>query len=207
MIIGIDTSKDKRLIAVVFGSNENIFKTYKLLEKEFKKLNWEPPLHWKKIKKESKKKILNNVSKTINSSSLKIWVFECKKPRQETRKKYYLKLCPNSIAYSFEPLIKNCKGILQIQADKDFGIKKSNGTQEFLENLVLQTAFRQIGSTPKIFKRKNFLRTELKKGKDKLEIIANPVSSETSKAVQIADLTLGVYNFNKKKLKINFKKV
>lgn len=202
MIIGIDSSNNKSLICVIFGSNENIHNTYVLLCSVFKKCDWKPPLHWKALSPRAKKQLAPEISEILSKSELKVWIFKASKPMGEEAKQYYLRRVPNKIAYSIEPLVTNAAGVLQIQADKDFEITKTRGTKEFLRQLVAQLAFRIYGSNIPVFETSNNITADVKTREANLRITAAKVESGNSKAVQMADIILGVYKLSKKKLRL-----
>ncbi|MFH0986501.1 MAG: hypothetical protein V1911_00460 [Candidatus Micrarchaeota archaeon] len=205
MIIGIDSSNNKQLICVVFGSNENIYKTYMKLCDLFKQKDWNPPLHWKKMASSVKKALIKPASELINESDLKIWIFETNKPMEVEAKDYYLRKVPNKVAFALEPLIRSTKGVLQIQADKDFEISKTRGTHDFLKYFVSQVSFRLYGSPVKIMESRGDINVCVKTDEFDLRIRAVPMPSGESKAVQLADVILGVYNIDKRK--INFRRI
>jgi len=201
MIVGIDSSNNKSLVCVVFGSNENIHNTYISLCNLFKKYDWEPPLHWKKLSSKIKKSLASPTADILNKSELKIWIFRTVKPMGEKTKEYYLRRVPNKIAYSLELLVASSAGVLQIQADKDFEITKTRGTRDFLKYLVRQLACRIYGSYIPILESSGSVSADVKIKDLTLKIIATDVLSENSKAVQIADIILGIYKVNKKNLR------
>jgi hypothetical protein len=96
--------------------------------------------------------------------------------------------------------VTNAAGVLQIQADKDFEITRSRGTKDFLKQLVTQLAFRIYGSYVPVFETRNNIHADVKAKEAGLRITAAEVTSKNSKAVQIADVLLGIYKIDKKKL-------
>lgn len=207
MIVGIDSSGNKSLVCVVFGSNENIHDTYKGLCGTFRREGWFPPLHWGKMASRSRRALVKPVSEVINKSDLKAWVFETKKPRGTGNKDYYLRTVPNFLAYRLEPMIRKEEGVLQIQADKDFEIKNTEGTTDFLRHLLIQLGTRLHGSSVAVLKSGKDQLMTLKSNEKRLDIVASSVRSENSKAVQIADVVLGIYCADRTNLKISREKI
>ena len=158
-------------------------------------------MHWKALSSGVKKQLVPEICEILSKSELKAWIFEANKPMGEEAKQYYLRRVPNKIAYSIEPLVANAAGVLQIQADKDFEITKTRGTRDFLKHLVAQLACRIYGSYIPVFETKGSITADIKSRDSTLRITATEVLSKNSKAVQIADILLGVYKFDKKKLR------
>lgn len=91
--------------------------------------------------------------------------------------------------------------LVQVQADKDYEVKGvDNGTFVFLENLVTQLAFRLHGAPVKITRSKHEITGRIKTANGLLLFVANTVESSHSKAVQIADVVLGLFKLTPKEI-------
>lgn len=202
MIIGIDTSHSKKYSGLVFGSNEAVFEFYKESSNIFQKLGLVPPLHWQILSSNSRKTVFNNLFPKLSQTKLKFWIFEHSKPMEIKRKEFYLKQIPSRMAYSLEPLLSNAQGLVQIQADKDFEVKNVQSSNLiFLENLVKQLSFRIYGSEVRVFRTNKEVYSVFKNKGNELKFLGFSVDSKTSKAVQIADIILGMFNFDANRMR------
>jgi hypothetical protein len=202
-VVGIDTADNKSFSCIVFGFENDINLAYRDMDSMLVGCGEKGPFHWKSMSKNTKKRVTNRLCDIVKSSNLKVTVFHHKKPEKISEKEFYLKIVPNEMAANLETLLKNKYGFASVECDDDFFIKGygAERTVIFLSALLQRLTYRLGGEMVKIRKAKNAFMATIKQYPDKiLHLRAAPTSRKDSKAVQIADLLLGLYRHNPQEL-------
>lgn len=198
LTIAIDTSHNKRYSCVVSGFKNDVDKLHEDIDKVLVKHNQKGPFHWKSIPDEVRKSARSKIYKAVNSSKVYFTVFEHKKPFPADRAEYYLTYVPNSIANLVERWVRNKFGTVLIKVDQDYevrGIRKGN--EKFVRTLLFQIGFRLAGTDVRIRKNRDFTATIGFPNGNKIEFIAGVSNRNISKEIQLADLILGYYLYDK----------
>ncbi len=211
MLVGIDSSMGKRFSCFVFGSFKEVNLFYENVFTFIKKdCGWSGSLHWRKMSRRTRNCILKKFLREMHKTQLKFFIFEHKKPKGVSRRDYFLKTVPNEVSHVLEPLFKATSGVVLIECDEDFEVKGvHNSSTLFLNRLVKSISYKIVGKKVAVFISKGRVYADIKHDSKKLHVRASIVKSRNSKAVQIADLVLGIFNQDKKKLEgmVTFKKL
>jgi len=212
LIIAIDTSHNKKYSCVASGFLSDAEKLHNEIDRILLKYNQKGPFHWRKIPDKIRRSAKNEVYKAINSSNLHFTVFEHKKPfpadrteyyltfvpNSADRTEYYLTFVPNSIANIIERWLRNKFGTVLIKVDKDYEVKGiEKGSEKFVRTLLFQVGFRLVGTNIHIRKNRDFTATIGFPNGNVLNFIASLSDRNLSKEIQLADLVLGYYLYDK----------
>jgi len=210
LIIAIDTSHNKKYSCVASGFLSDAEKLHNEIDRILLKYNQKGPFHWRKIPDKIRRSAKNEVYKAINSSNLHFTVFEHKKPFPADRTEYYLTFVPNSIANIIERWLRNKFGTVLIKVDKDYEVKGiEKGSEKFVRTLLFQVGFRLVGTNIHIRKNRDFTATIGFPNGNVLNFIASLSDRNLSKEIQLADLVLGYYLYDKTGIekKVRFVKI
>jgi hypothetical protein len=210
LVVAIDTSHQKKYSCVVSGFLSDAEKLHNEIDKILLKYNQKGPFHWRKIPDKIRRSTKNEIYKAINSSNLHFTVFEHKKPFSADRIEYYLTFVPNSIANIIERWLRNKFGTVLIKIDKDYEVKGvEKGSEKFVRTLLFQAGFRLVGTNIHIRKNRDFTATIGFPNGNVLDFIASVSDRNLSKEIQLADLVLGYYLYDKTGIekKVKFVKI
>lgn len=208
LVITIDTSHNKRYSCVVSGKMRDLNELYKSIDNILIKLNQKGPFHWRRMRRKVRISAKKGIYELINNSKLHFNIFEHKFPGKISSKEFYLKHIPNLISKSLDKWLERKGGTVLLRVDKDYtvkGIEKS--TERFTENLIRRLCERLVGPVS-IRRNKDILATIKQINGNILNFIGSVSSKEESKGIQIADLVLGYYLYDRVgiKNKVYFKK-
>lgn len=195
--IGVDSAENKKLSGFVLGFDAEVNKIYNALDKIFVNCGQKGVFHWKSLSKKVKKCASEKLFNILKNSKLRFLIFEHKKPRGVSEKEFYLTIVPNEISAKLERQLKGKPFTIFLECDDDFFIKKvKDGTNKFIEELLKRLTFRLSGKMTKILRTREFLKADIKQHPSKLTTFyGKAMLREESKAIQIADLILGLYRF------------
>lgn len=207
--VAIDTSHNKRYSCVISGSQKDLNDLYKAMDKIFVSYNEKGPFHWRRLRKNTKRSAESNVYKLINSTSLHFNIFEHKLPANISRKEFYLKHIPNAISSGLDKWLEGKDGTVIIHVDNDYLVKDiKDSTRRFIKNLIRRFCERLIG--PVKIRTNKDVRATIKQMNGKiLDFIGSVSSRSSSKGIQIADIVLGYYLYDKSGIekKVYFKRI
>lgn len=209
MTIGIDTSHNKRYSCVVSGFKSDIDKFYTDVTKILSKAGRKGIIHWKVISDKVRRRAKDEIYKLINESKVHFTIFEHKKPENVSRKEYYLVYAPNLISSYLEKWLVKKFGTVEIMIDKDYEVKGMKGTEVFIRNFLQQLSSRLSGIPVTIRRDKRFRTTVKQYDGSMIDFVASVSDRNESKAIQLADLILGYYLYDKEGIenKVYFKKI
>lgn len=210
MIIGIDTSHNKKFSCIVSGFKNHVDSLYAEVTKILTRYGRKGVIHWKVISDKVRRRAKNDIYSTINKTNVHFTIFEHQKPENVNRKEYYLVYVPNQISQFLENWLKRKFGTVEIVVDKDYeitGVK--SGSEIFVRYLLRQLTTRLAGEPVTIRTDKRYRATLKEIEGGVLDFIAFVSSRNESKAIQLADLILGYYIYDKEgiKNKVYFRKI
>lgn len=192
MLIAIDSAKKMRYSGVVSGYQTEVEEFYSELKKIFKSHGIRDPLHWSKISNKNKDVCKNDIISLVNNSKINFNIFFHPKPKDVTRKEYYICHVPNSISENLEHWLRNKGGRVKIVVDNDYNFQ-SGKTEDFINNFLKQITFRLVGKQVKIRKEKGFRATIKFTNSKILDFYAIKSDINNSKEIQLIDIILGCY--------------
>lgn len=194
MIIGIDSAENMTYTGIISGSLADIYSIYERFAGIFQKRGVNPPFHWRKISRKVKDSSMKVIIEAINSSRLKINVFEHKRLPNAERKVVFYELLPQHICLRLLPWTKELTGNLTIEVDDDYRIKgKFNITKAFAKSLVENMCFQLIGMRVDSRDESDTIKATIKLKKGILNIYGKVMRSDNSKAIQMVDIILGYF--------------
>ncbi|MFH0986882.1 MAG: hypothetical protein V1911_02410 [Candidatus Micrarchaeota archaeon] len=209
MIIGIDSSFDKTFTGIAVGLKVNVAKLYSEISKIALKRGIKN-IHWRKMSLKERKFFDSSFCPLLADSNVSFWIIKHKRPDFTGKKEYYLDAVPSEIAYMLERSLRRRYGSALIECDDDYNVKGiENSTKVFLRKLFKQLGFRLTGRPVGLFERGGAVKTIVPRFIDgierNLELEAKTADYRDSGAVQLADLALGLYNFDQKKYRKIFR--
>lgn len=211
----MDTSQNKKYSGIVFGSTNEINNLYKILESKLKKnCEWQTPFHWRELAYSGRYCIYKSAIPCLEETKLKFFVFEHKKGRDIRKDKYYLKIIPHKITFYLEGLLNKSFGVLNIECDRDYEIKgkEKSTTISFLKHFVNSISSRlSVKPAKLVYVKPDLFYADIFHDEYKLRVNAEICKSQYSKSIQIIDLVLGMFFYNKKEMTkrkiINFHRI
>jgi hypothetical protein len=208
--IAIDTSQNKRYTGIVSGLQTDIDDIHSKISKELSKHGRTGIIHWRKLTVRIRKSARIKIYKLMNDSRLQFHIFEHKKPRNISSKEFYLDTVPSRISASFDHWLRFRVGYAIIEVDNDYTVSKvMNSSREFIKTFMSRLSNRIAGAHVKIRDGDKLRATVKNLRGSTLNIIGDVTTAQESKGVQLADLILGYYFFNKQgiKDKIKFERI
>lgn len=209
LIIAIDTSHNKRYSCVVSGNMNELDILYKSIDTVLVKHNQKGPFHWRKLRKNVRISAKKELYELLNSSKLHFNIFEHKFPSNISSKDFFLKHIPNLVSGSLDKWLEGKGGVVLLHVDKDYVVKGiERSIEKFTENLIRRLCERLVGPVT-IRRDKDILATIKQFNGNILNFIGSVSSRNLSKGIQIADLVLGYYLFDRSDLenKVYFKRI
>jgi hypothetical protein len=211
MNIGIDTSNNKEYSVVLFGFKSEVDALHGEISKILAGHGKTGAIHWRTISKKARDASRKSIYEAANNRRVYYNIARHRKPRDTSAKDYYLKYVPNALSGSVERILRGKYGHVAIEVDNDYEVKRiDNGTMVFTEAFLSRLCFRLVGEMVKVRKDngRGFLATIKHPDGNILNFSAAPSSRQQSKAIQLADLVLGYYLYEKEGLeKAFFKKI
>lgn len=205
-IIGVDSCLGLNYIGVVSGFDGQITYLFNNVNKLFENRE----LHWRKIPESVRKKCYKDMFELMNSSRVRFYLFETKKPKHVIAKVFYLREVPVLITKYFEDWFRDKFGIAEIKVHNDFRFRKvPNSSESFARALLDKLCMRLTGSRITIRKIRNQSKfiTKIKSPitNNELEIFSE-VDYTTDKSIQLCDILMG-YSLNYKLFRDKFKPI
>ena len=201
-VIGIDTSDSKRRSCLVYGPKGNIDMCHNTVSSICESAGVSKYIHWSRFPNKTKDKLKKPISEYLlqiqndKSRYVRFYVFDHPKPADISEKEHYLSDVPLLHSKCLEDPLKGKHGRIYFECDDDFNVSKvPNGTDRYLDKLFQQLSFRIAGQIIPVRRENALYRATIKKHGKLLELYGRKVSSRESKAVQLADLSLGLAKF------------
>lgn len=195
--VAVDTSKNKTYSGIVSGLQTDIDNLHFNISKVLAKHGRRGTIHWQKLSKRIRKSAQKEVYALINSSRIRFYIFEHKKPRNNSKKDFYLNVVPTRISAYFDSWLRVRWGHAIIEVDDDYGVSKvKDSSLVFTEKFISRLSNRIAGTYVKVRNKKGILRTTVKNIKGStLNLVGKVTNAGGSKGIQLADLILGYYFF------------
>ncbi|MBI2543315.1 MAG: hypothetical protein HYW24_03955 [Candidatus Aenigmarchaeota archaeon] len=209
LVIWIDTSQNKSYSCVVSGSQKELDDLHKNVDVILVKHGRKGTFHWRTLRRNIRKSAQNEIIQLLKESKVHFNIFEHKPAFTVNDKEFYLKHVPNTISGSLDKWLEGKAGTVLVHVDKDYLVKEvKNSTKLFVANLIKRLCERLVG--PVKLRIDDAIRADLKHTNGNVMQFIGLVSSrELSKDIQLADITLGYYLYDKTALeeKVFFKKI
>lgn len=209
LAIAIDTANNQRYSCVVSGNMRDLDALHKAVDKVLVSHNQKGPFHWRRLRRKVRISAQKDVYKLINDAELHFNIFDHTPPANVSSKDFYLKHIPNVISGSLDIWLEGKGGTIKIDVDEDYKVKGvEDSTGLFVQNLIRRLCERLVG-TITIRRNKDFLATIKQFNGKFLNFIGSVSDRNLSKGIQLADLVLGYYLYDKAGIekKVYFKKI
>lgn len=198
--IGIDTAHDKRYSCVTIGFQKDVDSLYDKISVILAEKGKRGIIHFNTLSGKIRKSAKLPVYDALNISKARFLLFEHSRAYCRERKDYYLFFVPNSISQYLERELKGMYGVVVLEVDNDYFVSGvAGGTSRFVERLMKQVCFRLIGREVAVRKGKdNKFRAMIKQFNDnELKFVGFSSERSVSKSIQLADLCLGYFLFDR----------
>lgn len=190
-VVGIDTTGYCNKSCLVLGSPTRIDELYKNFDKILKDAGHHGDMHWRRVRKKKRKRMLKPLAEAIKNSGLTFFVFDHSRPRDRKKKEFFLRALPNKYASELENYLASKEGFVFIKCDTDFNKILKNGTKQFLFRLLKNLGTRILGVEVSPHCKKDYiLRLSLLGGRS-LQLIGQEADKHM-KEICVADIVLGL---------------
>lgn len=190
MFLAIDSAENMRYTGVISGSFQEVCAVYDKFVLIFRKHGVNPPFHWRKLSRKVKESCMKDVVNAINTSKLKINIFEHKRLPRLDRNILFYEILPQHIALRLSPWVRALKGSLNIEVDDDYRLKNTE-TKRFVKALVEDFCYVLMGIRIDSRVQNSTIKATIKQKIGILNLYGHVTKANDSKAVQIIDLILG----------------
>jgi len=204
MILGIDTSMNKRYCGITSGYKGAIDLSHHKIQSILAKHGKTGVIHWRTLSKKIRKAAEKEIFSIFERPSVCFRLFEHKKPINMRPKEYFLKYVPLHISGPYEHWLKNRFGVVEIQIHNDYTIKKVKESSDkfakkFLDNLTTRLSGSRITTKTAMHSRgKCFISTvRFPVSNNTLNLFSFTVGYPPTPAIQLSDLFLGYCLHNK----------